>query len=86
MTFRPSVLSADVGRELRWLGRLLFPGIFHGEHRFLIEPIACGKMRFQQSEQFSGILVPIFRASLNQDTEGGFAEMNLAIKARAESV
>ena len=25
VTFRPSVLVADVGRELRWLGRLLLP-------------------------------------------------------------
>lgn len=84
MTFRPSVLTADVGRELRWLGRFLLPGLFDGEHRFLIEPIANGKVRFQQSEQFSGILVPIFRSSLDRDTKRGFEEMNLAIKTRAE--
>jgi len=85
MTFRPSVLTADVDRELRWLGRFLFPGLFEVEHRFLIEPIACGNVRFRQSEQFSGILVPIFRASLDRDTKRGFEEMNLALKVRAES-
>lgn len=85
MTFRPSVLTADVDRELRWLGRFLFPGLFEGEHRFLIEPIASEKVRFRQSEQFSGILVPIFRASLDRDTKRGFEEMNLALKMRAES-
>jgi len=85
MTFRPSVLVADAGRELRWLGRLLLPGIFDGEHRFVIEPIAAGKVRFQQSERFSGILVPIFRGSHYRDTKRGFEEMNLALKERAEA-
>jgi hypothetical protein len=85
MTFRPSILTVDVGRELRWLGRFLFPGIFDGEHRFLIEPITIGKVRFHQSEQFSGILVPIFRSSLDRDTKRGFEDMNLALKARAET-
>ncbi len=85
MTFRPSVLAADAGRELRWRGHFLFPGIFDGEHRFVIEPLAAGKVRFRQSERFSGILVPIFRGSLDRDTKRGFEEMNLALKARAEA-
>src|SRR5918999_4725227 len=37
-TFRPRVLEAEPGRRLRWLGRLLVPGLFDGEHRFSIEP------------------------------------------------
>jgi hypothetical protein len=85
MTFRPTLLVADTGRELRWLGRLLFPGVFDGEHRFMIEPITVGKVRFQQSEQFTGILVPMFRGSLDRDTKRGFKEMNLALKSRAEA-
>jgi hypothetical protein len=85
MTFRPSVLVADAGRELRWCGRLLLPGVFDGEHCFLIEVISGEKVRFQQSEQFSGVLVPIFRASLDRDTKRGFEEMNLALKALAEA-
>lgn len=85
MTFHPTVLVADVGRELRWRGRFLFPGVFDGEHCFLIEVISNEKVRFRQSEQFSGILVPIFRASLDRDARRGFEEMNLALKARAEA-
>jgi hypothetical protein len=85
MTFRPTVLVADTGRELRWLGHLLFPGVFDGEHRFVIEPITVGKVRFQQSEQFTGFLVPMFRSSLDRDTKRGFEEMNLALKSRAEA-
>ena len=36
MVFKPTVLSAKENSELRWLGRLLFPGLFDGEHIFTI--------------------------------------------------
>lgn len=85
MTFRPSILVAEPGRELEWLGHLFLPGIFDGRHRFLIEPLGEGKVRFRQSESFSGILVPFFRTSLDRDTKLGFEEMNRALKARAEA-
>jgi len=84
MRFSPVVLAAEAGRELRWLGRLLLPGVFDGEHRFAIELLGEGKVRFQQSERFSGILVGLLRASLDRDTKRGFEEMNQALKLRAE--
>ena len=37
MTFRPVVLVAVPEQELRWLGRLLLPGLFDGEHAFRLE-------------------------------------------------
>lgn len=86
MRFSPTVLVAEAGRELRWLGRFLLPGIFDGEHRFVIEPLGEGKVRFRQSERFSGLLVGLLRASLDRDTKRGFEQMNLALKARAEQV
>lgn len=85
MRFSPTVLAAEAGRELRWLGRFLFPGLFDGEHRFLIEPLGESRVRFQQSERFSGLLVGLLRGSLDRDTRRGFEEMNEALKARAES-
>jgi hypothetical protein len=85
MTFRPVVLVVEKNRELRWLGRLLLPGLFDGEHRFFIQPLAGGKVLFQQSEKFSGVLVGLLRGSLDRDTKRGFAEMNLALKLRAEA-
>ena len=36
MTFKPTVLVAEGPKELRWLGRLLLPGMFDGEHSFRI--------------------------------------------------
>lgn len=84
MRFSPVVLVAEAGRELRWLGRFLIPGLFDGEHSFVIEPLPEAKVRFQQNERFSGILVGLFRASLERDTRRGFEEMNLALKTIAE--
>lgn len=85
MTFRPRVLAANPPLELRWIGRLLMPGVFDGEHSFVIHPLQEGRVRFEQSEKFTGILVPIFRGSLDRDTRRGFSEMNLELKRRAES-
>lgn len=42
MTFRPTVLLVQPNGELRWLGHLLFPGIFDGEHFFRIATSASG--------------------------------------------
>jgi hypothetical protein len=84
MSFRPTILVADVGSELRWLGRFLLPGVFDGEHRFVIQKQAERRVLFRQSERFSGILLPLLRGGLERDTKRGFEEMNLALKARAE--
>lgn len=83
MTFKPTVLAAEPGRELRWLGRLLVPGVFDGDHRFLLEPLADGRTRFVQSERFSGVLVRPLRKTLAK-TALGFEEMNAALKQRVE--
>src|SRR3990172_6803470 len=48
MTFRPTVLTAEPSRELRWLGHLLIFGLFDGEHIFTIEPIGANRVRFIQ--------------------------------------
>ena len=84
MTFRPTVLKAEPNRELRWLGRVLIPGIFDGEHIFTIEPLGDDRVRFTQSEIFTGLLVPLIMRWMNSDTKRGFEEMNQALKARAE--
>jgi len=84
MTFKPIVLKVEPNRELRWLGRLLMPGLFDGEHTFTIETLAANRVRFTQREVFTGLLVPLFARSLDADTRRGFEEMNQALKSRAE--
>ena len=84
MTFRPSILKAEPNRELRWIGHLLIPGLFDGEHIFTIEPLGTNRVRFVQREIFTGLLVPLFAKGLDTDTQRGFEEMNRALKVRAE--
>jgi hypothetical protein len=85
MTFKPKVLTAEPNRELRWLGHLLVPGVFDGEHSFTIEPLEENRVRFIQREAFKGLLVPLFARSLETNTQRGFEEMNHALKERAEA-
>ncbi len=84
MTFRPIVLKSEPGRELRWLGRFLIPGLFDGEHIFVIEPLEANRVRFVQREVFTGLLVPFLTHGLDTDTRRGFEEMNRSLKAQAE--
>lgn len=83
MTFKPTVLAVQAGRELRWLGRLLLPGLFDGEHYFLITPVDGKRTRFTQGEKFSGVLIGLLRGALSA-TEQGFVKMNTALKHEAE--
>lgn len=83
MTFRPRVLVATPGRELRWIGRLLFPGLFDGEHSFIIEPTGKDSCRMVQGETFTGVLVSLFGKGLDATAEG-FDQMNQALKIQSE--
>ncbi len=84
MWFRPVVLNVEPNRELRWKGKLFVPGLFDGEHYFRLETIAEGRTTFYQGEIFSGLLVPLFRRSLDGATKHGFIAMNEALKRKAE--
>lgn len=85
MTFTPTLLAVQPGRELRWRGRLLFPGLFDGEHIFQLEPRGNSACRFVHKEEFSGLLVPLLWKSLDTTTRRGFEAMNEALKKRAEA-
>jgi hypothetical protein len=86
MRFTPRVLAALPGRELRWLGHLLVPRLFDGEHCFVLHADDGGGTRFVHSERFGGVLVPlVFGASMREATRAGFEAMNRALKARAEA-
>lgn len=82
MTFQPVVRAATPARELRWLGRLLIPGLFDGEHAFVIESRGA-RCRLRHEERFAGLLVGAFPGMI-VDTEKGFEAMNAALKRRVE--
>lgn len=83
ITFRPTVLVADEDRELRWIGRLIMPGVFDGERSFTLTPLDGGGTRLVQSETFRGVLVP-FAGRMIAGTEQDFALLNDAMKRHVE--
>jgi hypothetical protein len=82
--FAPRIIVATPGKELRWRGRWLLPGLFDGEHSFTIEPDGAG-CRFRQDETFSGVLTRFVGQEVLMATRSGFEEMNAALKHRAET-
>jgi hypothetical protein len=85
ISMKPTILAADRNHELRWIGHLGIPGLFDGEHTLEIQPIDGGqRVKFVQRELFGGIFLPFLTGMLKNDTARGFAEMNKALKERAE--
>lgn len=76
MTFHPRIIKLEPNRELCWLGRFFIPGLFDGEHIFIIEPIKPNYVNFTQLEKFKGVLVPKFSKKLDSSTKQSFIEMN----------
>ena len=75
----PTVLVADRDRELRWRGHLWgVPGLFIGEHEFLLRPTARGTL-FTQGEHFRGALLWLFDP---RELLPAFEAMNVALAAR----
>jgi hypothetical protein len=57
MGFKPTVIAAEADRELAWLGRLLVPGLFDGEHHFELEDLG-GAEATRRVERAQGDLGP----------------------------
>ena len=83
MGFKPTILVVKPFQELRWLGRLIVPGLFDGEHYFRLAPTVDGTM-LDHGENFSGLIVKLAASSMLKQTEQGFIAMNRALKHRAE--
>lgn len=81
MTFKPRVLSFEASKELSWMGHLLFPGLFDGEHKFELIDNGNGTTTFKQGERFKGILVWFLNI---ENTKKGFEEMNKKLLELAE--
>ena len=85
MDFAPELLVVKENMELRWLGQLLIPKLFDGEHYFIVEAKSDGTTHLIQGENFSGILALLLWGTLEQDTRNGFEAMNKALKSRSEA-
>jgi len=78
MSFRSLVTKVAEGRELRWTGHFLVPGLVDGEHIHILEPLGPGRVRYIHDEVYTGILVPLIKRRLESVTREGFERMNLA--------
>ncbi len=85
MMFHPKLLSVIPGKEVRWLGSLLFKGLFDGEHIWEIKSTGEKSCRFIHRENFNGLLVPLFKKELETKTKPGFDLMNEKLKELAEA-
>jgi len=84
MKFKPTILSYKENKELKWIGRFLFKGLFDGEHSFEIIDNANGTVTFKHEEKFKGLLVGLFAKKLDTETKTGFEKMNLKLKELVE--
>jgi len=84
IVMRPTVITWEPPRELRWRGTFVSGRLFSGEHGFRLETIGANKVRFAQDETFSGVLVPIYALLRLSRTRRGFDEMNEALRERSE--
>lgn len=82
MVFRPTIIDEIPNKRFSWKGKLLFSGLFDGEHFFELISNNDGSTTFIHSEKFSGILLPFIDLSA---TEKGFILMNNELKALSEN-
>lgn len=70
---KPRIIRLEPSRELTWGGGI--KGVFHGEHRFILEPLGSGT-HLTHCEVFSGFAVRF--ANLDA-IEEGYDSMNRAL-------
>jgi hypothetical protein len=85
MSIKPRLLVVEPDRELRWKGRLVIPGLFDGEHVFVLEPLEGGRTRLDHWERFGGLLLPLAKRMIYDDTVASFHALNAALAKRASA-
>jgi hypothetical protein len=75
-----SVFKSEPNRELRWRGRILFPGLLDDESVFVIESIDEERTWFTLQQVFTGLLVPLFDGSVESNARKGIQEIERALR------
>ncbi len=85
MEFKPTLKTVEFEKKVKWLGKVLIPKLFDGEHSWIINQIDDNNVLFIQKERFTGIFVPFF-SELLKNTKSGFEMMNQNLKQRSEKI
>jgi hypothetical protein len=80
--FKPRITVLQPNVELRWRGHMFVPGLFDGEHGFLLSALGPKKCHLDHFERFNGLLVA--RLLDEKAIRLGFTAMNRALKREAE--
>ena len=81
MIFKPTITEKIRYKKLCWKGKVLFRGLFDGEHKFELIDNSDNTVTFVQSEKFTGIFSSIFSVD---KTKEGFILMNKKLKELSE--
>lgn len=84
IALRPRLVVWQPPHEFRWRAILLSARLFSGEHGFRLEPLSGDRVRLIHYETFRGLLVPLYSRVRLDATRRGFAQMNEALRDRAE--
>ena len=77
--------EVEPAQRLRWIGIFLFPWLFRGDHRFILQPEEAHCIRVIQEETFHGLLVPLLAPLLRGHVRRLFRRTSLVLKQLAES-
>jgi len=83
LTLPVRVIAATRHEELTWGGGV--PGVFSGEHRFLLQRLDDGRTLLRHDEDFSGVVLP-FVPLRPAAIEEGYRLVNAAARRRAEAI
>jgi hypothetical protein len=84
VVLRPVVTTWSPPNELRWRSTFVSRFLFSGEHGFKLEALPNERVRFHQDETVSGLLVPLYARLRLPKTREGLAQVNEALRERAE--
>ncbi len=84
-SFQPIVQESSPPKSFKWIGKLLFKGLFYGEHYFYLETLNNENILLVHGEHFSGILSPLVLHFIKVKTKLKFEEMNEALKKQCET-
>ena len=85
MSFKPKVLAATPGNELRWLGKLGLRGIAAGEHYFVLTTNNDGTTRLDHGERYSGALTALAKHD-SRSNDANYEAFSQALKHRVEQL